>query len=219
MTQLGRFPVRDLVVIVATLLTFGGAFIQGLSEGEKINWTWPGIAAAVLVAVPIAVRAFIFYSQMVSERKAGRSQDPPDTPIALGLVAALMLIVVMSGCAFNGRVNTHFEENITDPDGTVDNYTYDAKSSAGIGGKLDTTIHKLDYAWGGAENRIAIGQDLQNLDNTRQVEIINNAVNRVADLLLAVIQLYANSAGRVDPGPVPDIVSPGSLQLQLRGAR
>lgn len=207
MKKLSSFPLRDLVVIVATLLTFGGAVVEGLTDAGTVTWTLPALASAVLLAVPVGVRAFVKYSVFLERRARARESDPPDTPIALGLVAALMLVIVCSGCAMNGAVKTHFRESITDTDGTVDNFEYDAASRAGVGGTLDTSVHKLDYAWGGAENKIGIGQGMKGLDDSRQAALLDSIAEKIADVIKAVIEKLLQPAPL--PGPaVPEEPAP-----------
>ncbi len=185
-----RNSLRDVVIILATSLTTLAAVIMNLGGNGEINWSLPAVAAAMMTAVPIGVRAFIHYSRMLSRRRCDDENDPHSaTPLAL-LLIAIGLVIAASGCAFNGSVRSHFQEEIQDG-ATVNRYVYDAVSKAGLAGQIDTSIHRLDYAWGDTANHLAIGQDAHAIDNTRQSEIVLGIMQEVARLINVIIQMYS----------------------------
>lgn len=93
--------------------------------------------------------------------------------------AILFMIISIAGCTTFGqsRVTTHFEETVTDAEGTSTTL-FKADSR----GEVDASLHKLDYRWGGEENQIIVGQDAAGVTSPAQQAFVNGLASLIANV-------------------------------------
>jgi hypothetical protein len=201
----------------ATNVAIGGlplAVLIGFVRGS-----WPGLlpwpiemdagAITILAAVYAWVQAWrVNRKKHVSDGTGSTGSGTPIGPATVGLLVvfvALALALAAGGCT---TARTVFEECIVSPDGSSDTVRFEGSANANLFGEIDTTNQRLDYRWGGPENRIGTGQQTSGLDNTGQSVIIPLVQSLVDGLLQIMAQLQAQAAanavvGAVNLAPVP----------------
>jgi len=128
-----------------------------LPSSVEFSDAWPGYLLAVIAA---AIKAYTNYQK-----------HHTNTGMFMKLIVVALLVPGMTvGC-----VATGFREIVTDETGVQTDTQYRAVSAAWPFSKIDSTLHSMDYRWGGSEekqNEIAVGQNAQNIDNTGMAAII-----------------------------------------------
>ncbi len=160
----------------------GGAVSAAAIIGvlQAVRSVWPGAlqwktGEDVAVAGALAALINIVVAPLVSRYLA--FWRDPDKADAAALRKTLLCLALCAGLAVGGlgcaTVATGFSEKITDAEtGDVTETKYKAVSTAPPLAKLETSNHEWTYRWGGEENEIATGQQMQGLDFTAAGPII-----------------------------------------------
>jgi len=182
--------------VIAIIVAVCGAVTQVL-DGEPLDLQAliETIFTAAVGAGLLAARDNSVTSEQVRQAALRKSR-------ASKLPIILMFFAIASGLAACQTIKANFAEELTYPDGTVQQTEYRAISIVPPFGKQDLSASDWEYVWKDGEGSLATGQHAEGTDNTEQA-IALATIESMVDRLCGLVEALTVSGATGVPAAVP----------------